>query len=61
MTAFLTGLLKKASAISLILTRTMEETSSAWNFLTSPLCLTTILGLSSGPASTLKGHNLMSF
>lgn len=61
MTAFLTYLDKKASATSLILTRTIDEISSAWNFLISPLYFMTILGLSSGPGSTLKGHNLMSF
>jgi len=60
-TAFFTGLDKKASAISFIFTKTIEDTSSGWNFLISPLYLTTILGLSSGPASTLKGHNLISF
>lgn len=37
MTALLTGLDKKDSAISFILVRTMEEISSAWNFLVSPL------------------------
>jgi len=61
MTACLTVLDKKASEISFILTKTIEEISSGWNFLNSPLYLTAITGLSSGPDSTLKGHNLTSF
>ena len=61
MTACLIGLDKKDSAISFILTKTIDEISSGWNFLFSPLNLTTIIGLSSCPHSTLKGHNLQSF
>jgi len=62
MTACLIGLERKASAISFILTKTIDEISSGWNFLVSPLIdLTTISGLSSGPDSTMKGHNLQSF
>jgi hypothetical protein len=60
-TAFLTGLARKASAVSFILTRTMAEISSAWKFLYSPLYLTTILGFYYSPASTLKGQSLQSF
>jgi len=61
MTAFLTGLAKKASAVSFILTKTIAEISSAWKLLYSPLYLTQILGFYSEPASTLNGHNLTSF
>jgi len=60
-TACLTGLDKKASDTSFILTSTIEEISSGWNFLNSPLCLTQISGLSSGPDSTLNGQSLTSF
>ena len=60
-TAFFTVFPKKASAVSFILVKTIDEISSGWNFLVSPLNLTTIKGLSSGPDSTLKGHNLTSF
>jgi hypothetical protein len=61
MTACLPGFDKKASETSFILTKTIEEISSGWNFLNSPLYLTQMTGLSSGPDSTLKGHNLTSF
>jgi hypothetical protein len=39
----------------------MDEIYSGWNFLVYPLYLTTMTGLSSGPDSTLNGHNLISF
>jgi len=54
-------LFKKASAVSLILVNTMDEISSAWNFFSSPLNLTTIYGFWSAPATNLKGHNFISF
>jgi len=38
----------------------MEEISSAWNFFSSPLKLTTIMGFSPGPDSTLKGQRAIS-
>jgi hypothetical protein len=60
-TACLTYFDKKASAVSFILIRTIEEISSGWNFLKSPLYLTAMIGLSSGPDSTLKGQSLISF
>jgi len=60
-TACLTGLDKKDSAVSFILVRIIDEISSGWNFLNSPLYLTAIIGLSSGPDSTLKGQSLTSF
>jgi hypothetical protein len=62
-TALLTFLDKKFSAISFILTSTIDDISSGWNFLNSPLYLTTIIGLSSVPVpdSTLNGHNFTSF
>ena len=60
-TAFFTGLARKASAVSFILTRTMAEISSAWNSLNSPLNLIQILGFPSAPALTVNGHNLISF
>ena len=60
-TAFLMGYPTNASAVSFILVRTIDEIYSGWNFLVSFLYLTTITGLSSGPASTLNGHNLQSF
>jgi len=46
-TAFLIYFAKNASAVSLILTKTMDEISSAKNFLTSPLNLTSIYGFPS--------------
>jgi len=46
-TAFLIYFAKKASAVSLILIKTIDEISSAKNFLTSPLNLTSIYGLPS--------------
>jgi len=60
-TAFLTVFPRYDSAVSFILVRTIDEISSGWNFLVSPLYLTTIRGLSSGPDSTLKGQCLTSF
>jgi hypothetical protein len=39
----------------------MDEIYSAWNFLVSPLNLTTMTGLSSAPPSTLNGQSLQSF
>lgn len=60
-TAFLIDFAKKASAVSLILIKTIDEISSAKNFFTSPLNLTSIYGLLSCPAMTLNGHNLISF
>ena len=61
MTAFLQDSPRKDSAVYLILVKTIDEISSAWNFLVYPLYLTTITGLSSWPDSTLNGHNLISF
>jgi hypothetical protein len=46
-TAFLIYFAKKASAVSLIFINTIDEISSAKNFLTSPLNLTSIYGLPS--------------
>jgi len=60
-TAFLIYFAKKASAVSLILIKTIDEISSAKNFFTSPLNLTSIYGFYSCPAITLNGHNLISF
>ncbi|MFS7943080.1 hypothetical protein Hanom_Chr06g00496121 [Helianthus anomalus] len=51
---------RKASAISFILTKTIEEISSAENCLSSPLYETTIIGLSPAPGTTLKGQCFMS-
>jgi hypothetical protein len=61
MTAYLTAFPRKDSAVSFILVSTIDEISSGWNFFYSPLYLMEMIGLSSGPASTLNGHNLMSF
>ena len=61
MTACLIGLDKKDSEISFILIKTIDEISSEWNFLFSLKNLTTIIGLSSCPPTTLKGHNFQSF
>jgi len=61
MTAFLTYLPKKASAVSFILVNTIDDISSGWNFFVSPLNLMTIRGFSSYPASTLNGQSFMSF
>jgi hypothetical protein len=49
-TAFLQVYPKNNSAVSLILVKTIEEIYSGWNFFVSPLYLTTMTGLSSGPA-----------
>merc|ERR1740121_2140313 len=43
-----------------ILMRTIDETSSGWNFFSSPWNCTTIMGLSPPPEITLKGQSLMS-
>jgi hypothetical protein len=60
-TAFLMVYPKKDSAVYFIFVKTIEEISSGWNFLVSPLNLTTMTGLSSGPDSTLNGQSLISF
>lgn len=60
-TAFLHVSPKKASAVYLILVKTIEEIYSGWNFFVSPLYLTAIKGLSSGPDYTLNGQSLISF
>jgi hypothetical protein len=39
----------------------MDEISSEWNYLSSPLNFTHINGLLFGPDSTLNGQSLMSF
>merc|ERR1719210_179794 len=49
-----------ASAVSFIFNSTIEETSSGWNFFSSPWAFTTIMGLSPCPAITLNGQSLMS-
>ena len=49
-----------AWATSFILTSTMDEISSAENCLVSFLYWTSIMGLSPGPGTTLKGQCLMS-
>ena len=52
-TAFLISLPRYASAISFILTRIIEEISSALNCFCSPWNSTEIMGLSASPAMTL--------
>merc|ERR1719378_1471223 len=59
-TAFFTSLPRKASAVSFILTRIIEEICSGWNSFVSPLYSTWIIGLPSAPAFTLKGKCFMS-
>ena len=49
MTAFLQVSPRKDSAVYLILVNTIDEISSGWNFFVSPLYLTAMSGLSSGP------------
>ena len=61
MTAFLIGCPTNVQAVYFILVKTIEEIYSGWNFLVSPLNLTTMTGLSSTPDSTLNGQCFISF
>ena len=56
MTAFMTSDPTKASAISFILMRTMDDTSSGLNCFCSPMCVTLMCGFPPTPGTTEKGH-----
>ena len=48
-----------ASVVSFIFLMTMEDSSSGWNFLSSPMICTWIIGLSPEADSTLKDRGFM--
>ena len=59
-TAFFTSLPRYASAICFIFVSTIDEISSGENVFLSPLYVTSISGLPSGPAFSVNGQCFMS-